>query len=1054
VGILSNAIYENGEGIAESNQGSVHVNPPKLLQVTVDTVQGTAPPNSWVEVFGGDDDQGRYVLGTSNVDASGHFTFTGKLRGTRITAVTQVFAGAPRLPFRRAHDHRPFPDSYEYSTSTFSAPVPRPSPCDDPNESNDTWLDATEVAAGDVITGTICEPWDIDFFKLPLSALRRGSTIHFHLDNPGADLDMILYRPTYVTHDVPLHDLPASPSPAPDVPVKSLPLQNIPLQNIPLQNIPLQNIPLQNIPLQNIPLQNIPLQNIPLQNIPLQNIPLQNIPVTGYSLNPGTQDEDLQDRVAYAMGDYYVMVIGHNGAHSRRPYTLTVTVDPPPPVPPCTFHPPYQGTPGKMYYGAAVESIETLIVVPQQRLESIYGSEAVAPMMNALRAFADQPTVKGLILPVESSAFVLQAYDDWNAHFCDPERANAVAGRIKDLVYRYAQELPNLHYILLVGDDRALPFRRLPDRVETSNEREYAAQAFLKTNTALYAALKQGYMLSDDFYADFYPSLYRGWPLYVPDYALGRLVETPAEITAQLIRFDAQRGHLQLHKAALFGYDFLQDSTQAMANAVQAQGMQRDVHNNDAWNANALRQTLLAVRHDLNVIDAHFTHFLLAPAAYVLHGQGGLVHAGEVVSATADLRGTVDLSVGCHGGLNVCDECVTPQGRTVAANLDFAQAFARQKAVWIGNTGFGYGDDAAVALSEELATRVIRYLGSQTNMPVGEALRRAKQDYALYNMGAYGPYDRKVLNEATLYGIPNYRVTVPHPRPVNNQDKVWASPVNISGGIGSGTYWRTYTLTPQFNRVSTTSGDYFQAEDGVQTLLYNPIQPRSQFDITLDQNHYPGAVAHGVLVLDGTYQDVTGFDPVITMPVTNTHRYEPQVFFLTWQPPTLIRLNHFRNDKGLTEWLTVTPGQFRGQQVHTDHSGHLRVIGTERLFRRLRFKVYYSQSPHYQPPTIERVQARRDGNQISFSVEMAPVSFVRSVYATCATNGQLHSLQLQSDGTNDVWSGVWNNAGRDMSCFIQVLDFQGNVAVTSVKGALNLPLMPYHAYLPAAFTAR
>ena len=761
-------------------------------------------------------------------------------------------------------------------------------------------------------------------------------------------------------------------------------------------------------------------------------------------MNPHTQGEDVSDRNVYTSGDYYIMVVGHNGAHSRWPYTLTVTIAPPPPVPPCTFHPPYQGSSGSEYFSTAPDNIETLIVVPRQRLASIYGESAVVPMMQALRAYADLPTVKGMILPVEESVYVQRAYEDWDDHFCDPERANAVAGRIKDLIYKTSQDLPNLRYVVLVGDDRALPFRRLPDQVETSNEREYAKLSLLKRNTALYAAIKQGYVLSDDFYVDFFPTMYRGWPLYVPDYAVGRLVETPQEITDQVNEFIARGGRLQLRTSTLFGYDFLKDSTQRMADALASQGMQRAVRNDDAWDANALRQTLLAARHDLNVLDAHFTHFLLAPAAYALHHQGEVVRAQEVVSATADLKGTVNLSVGCHSGLNVCDDCVNSQGRALNAGLDFAQAFARKRAVWIGNSGFGYGDDAAVALSEELATSFVRYLGSQADMPVGEALRRAKQDYALYNMGAYGPYDRKVLLEATLYGFPNYRVRVPRPRPVGNQDSVR---IYAEGG-SSRSWYRRYALSPRLSRVTTDSGSYFQAEDGIQALLYNPIQPRSQFDVTLDPHRHPGLVAHGVLILDGTYQDVPNFDPVITMPVTRTHRYEPQILFPTWQPPLLVRLNHFRSDRGLAEWVTVTPGQFRGRRVDRSDPNHVRVVGTERIFRSLRLEVKYNNSDDFTPPIIQHVQAHRTGNQVTFSVTTGENDRVWHVYATCATNGRLTSLQLTRQGTTDVWTGVWNNAGADMTCFIQAVDSVGNVAVTGVKGELNLPRMPYHRYMP------
>ena len=65
--------------------------------------------------------------------------------------------------------------------------------------------------------------------------------------------------------------------------------------------------------------------------------------------------------------------------------------------------------------------------------------------------------------------------------------------------------------------------------LSSRTSRLYAGLAGLKPNNPTQAALEQGYILTDDFYADSHdPLRWRGRELYAPDLAIGRLVETPA----------------------------------------------------------------------------------------------------------------------------------------------------------------------------------------------------------------------------------------------------------------------------------------------------------------------------------------------------------------------------------------------------------------------------------------------------------------------------------------------------------------------------------------------
>ena len=276
---------------------------------------------------------------------------------------------------------------------------------------------------------------------------------------------------------------------------------------------------------------------------------------------------------------------------------------------------------------------------------------------------------------------------------------------------------------------------------------------------------------------------------------------------------------------------------------------------------------LLGTRHDLNVINGHAQHWRLEPA----NRASGLFGSDRIAGA-ANLGGTVNLSMGCHAGLSVCDG----DSADAAAALDFPQAFAAKGASFVGNTGYGYGDTVAVALTEDLLRRFVRELGRAPGVSLGTALARAKQDYALDNLGFYGPYDEKVLAEATLYGFPMATVTMPKP---GAYELAWlGGEIEPQPGLELSTLpssaapaavvSRTVTMTPALTAVNTAQGVYYTGDGGVQAVLYRPLQPRASVDIV-----QPGAArARGALFLAGKYHDLSGFDPVITMPVTDTAR--------------------------------------------------------------------------------------------------------------------------------------------------------------------------------------
>ncbi|MEJ2627075.1 MAG: right-handed parallel beta-helix repeat-containing protein [bacterium] len=78
--ISRNRIFNNGwGGISNENGGNGELSPPDITSVTANSVSGTGPANSTIEIFADEDYQGTIYLGDTMSDASGNFNFNGEL---------------------------------------------------------------------------------------------------------------------------------------------------------------------------------------------------------------------------------------------------------------------------------------------------------------------------------------------------------------------------------------------------------------------------------------------------------------------------------------------------------------------------------------------------------------------------------------------------------------------------------------------------------------------------------------------------------------------------------------------------------------------------------------------------------------------------------------------------------------------------------------------------------------------------------------------------------------------------------------------------------------
>ena len=299
------------------------------------------------------------------------------------------------------------------------------------------------------------------------------------------------------------------------------------------------------------------------------------------------------------------------------------------------------------------DPVRTIILHYPARLAQKYPGQAaaVATLTARLEALAAHPDVAGVVVDLGSDPDLAAAYARWDAKPDNPALANHVAANLKSFLYSLSDAYPNWEYLVLVGGDQIIPYRRLRDVTFRANERAYADADF---DPALAQARAKRYFLSDDYYAGLLPLPHEGREFYLPQVAVGRLVEAPAEITAQVDAFLA-RPVLAPQDALVTGYDFLIDAAQAMSRTLATYGVTNKltVLADDNWTAQDFRNALFgrATAPGLVALNSHFTHYSLYPNDPVD------VYATEVTPATA-YRDALVFSMGCHSGLNMPDAAV------------------------------------------------------------------------------------------------------------------------------------------------------------------------------------------------------------------------------------------------------------------------------------------------------------------------------------------------------------------------------------------------------------
>ena len=901
-------------------------------------------------------------------------------------------------------------------------------------EPNGTAATATPAAYDTVYLGHIAHPGDLDYFSLPPPAAGSVLTVTLSHLPAGADDDLLLYGPATSV-------------------LRAAPGFNTPGFNTPGFNTPGFNTAGFNTAVGDASTGFASSGGATAPTLSA-DVPRLNLPLRGFSDQRGTVTETVTTRVVD--GDttpFLIQVSGYNGSSSPQPYVLRISVAGAAATPPCQTRPyPSRGVAGSLPSTPLPATTQTLILVDQKRLGDIYGSVSVTGVggpvtgdagqvvVGELNRLAALGSVNGVVVPIEGDPAVASAYSAWDAAPCSVAAANTVVSSINALVDRLRPGLGDLRNIVLVGSDEALPMGRVPDLSALYSEAGFSEVAFNGTDNAISRAARMGYLLSDNPYGDFAPQAFLSTQLFVPQLAVGRLVETPQEILTTLDACISTDCHTTPNSAFVTGYAPFDKGSQQIAATLQGRvpaGTSSSLVNN-TWTRSDAASGLATAAHGFNVVNAHYDIYRALPAQEFTSGtQSNPLSTADLPPS---LSGGIQWTIGCHAGLNVPDAYIAaPTAAQQAMLLDWPQAALRKgSAGYAGNTGYGLGDTDVIAYSERVSLYFAQNLDG--SMTLGQALAFAKQHYS--TLGVPSVYDAKALEEMNLYGLPTWRLgaagqsaraTLPPPPPpapatptlaVTPTGDIASTLTAVTAGSGRGTY---YTANGQLPQTSPN--------EPIQPRLEVPVAPRTD-----------GLVAHGVVIENLTSYDQAGINPVYDTPIADQSAFNPEpAVSASAFPAALQSVSGTVTPAGRRDTVVLIPGQFQSD-------GSSAGAGTQRLFPHVSASVLSSNATSSTAPQITGVSGSIQGGSASFSVSTPDTDVIRAVLLLLPGAGTAPQAWQHVElvkGPNGTWVGtapVASGVTVVGSYFVQLVNAAGNVGVSSNKGR------DYSAASAAGFT--
>ncbi|MEO8632405.1 MAG: hypothetical protein ABI466_03535, partial [Chloroflexota bacterium] len=700
----------------------------------------------------------------------------------------------------------------------------------------------------------------------------------------------------------------------------------------------------------------------------------QTAALIGVSAHVGLSPEQIARNTWDNSGNFYIRVRGHNGAFdASTPFTIQATVtDVSCAGVDLTDHPSTV---------TASADVKTVILTNSARLAGI--STDKSTFLTRLGAFAQRLEVKGTVVDLNTIPEAAAAYTVWDtaAGVLCPAAANMVARRAKDVISAYRALNPSLQYVVIAGNDYVVPFYRQPDQSGLGSEKDY--RPAVQELTASEAGLRLGYVLTQDFYGSTRPISRFDHQLYLPDLAVGRLVESISDMTSVIDAYVGTNGAVAPTRALVVGYDFLSDAAGYIADQLQANALTVDrqliqpVGDSSsapsAWTAAQLKAKLLgASPFGILSLNAHFSANTMLAADFATR----LVTTDVTGLAATDtrFRNALVLSTGCHSAYNIVDG----QQTALTQPVDWTQAFASRGATFIGGTGYQYGDTDFMKYSELILANTTLELRYGTGpVAIGTALANAKRAY-IGSLASLGGIDEKALAEATLFGLPmlGYDLPAGSRLPTPTTSTATGLTLLTSAGLSLATPTTTYALHQNTRSLSvvgggTASAIYYDINGNVAVKPEAPVLP--QFTVGVGAAN---RAVRGAVLLNATYVDQAGITPftdVATTEVRGVHpRYETSVF----TPVRPFDLNHFAGSN-----LVSTPFQFRSTPDST--------TGVARRFTTESFRLYYFD------PAATTDAAALAASPVVYSVTLTPNASDATLVDVLVRAGALSAVGIE-----------------------------------------------------------
>ncbi len=660
---------------------------------------------------------------------------------------------------------------------------------------------------------------------------------------------------------------------------------------------------------------------------------------------------------------------------------------------------------------------------------------------------------------------IINLNEQARTHAACPYAKNLVAAALKDIVDSYrTTNNPDLAYVVLIGDDATIPFFRYADQAGLAPESGYVPPVL--DSSASEASLRLDFVLGQDAYGAGTQISLGVNTFPVPNLAVGRLVETASEVTGMIQSYRQTTGGVipRPTSSLITGYDFLEDAAMAVQADLAAgigtgSGQIQDTlisPNNSApesgWTASQLKAKLLGSRHDIVFLAGHFSANSALAADFAT-----TVQSTDLTASSVNMVNSLVFSIGCHSGYNIVDADGIP---SVTQGLDWAQAFARKKAVLIGGTGYQYGDTDFIMYSEQIYSNFAKELRLGSGpVSFGQALVKAKQAYLRQTPDLQG-IDTKALIQATLFGLPMMSVDFQNGRITAPADTSSVSPTSVPSGPGSDLGLKSASLTiaealtvkhkslvglPPSPDVTATW--YEGPGGGVSSKPGEPALP-----LIVKNVNVPGMTLRGVGFVGGSYLDDPNIVPLSGSPTTELKSIHTPFASPVFYPSRLASPNYFDSLGGSATRLMVKPAQHRSNGIGE-------ISSTLRRYSSVSFKLFYSSNIESRvvggqtltpalaaAPSIFDVSANESPAgtvRIDAFVVGDPSAGIQEVWTTyTGFDSEWHSVNLTRDPLDSThWSGTVGVPGghtaSELRFMVQAVNGVGLVGLDDNLGAYH-----------------